>query len=43
MANVFRSLNLLFDRPNEPLIYPKGETETVFQVSEQFLVSNMYI
>ncbi|XP_061382609.1 phenoloxidase subunit 2-like [Danaus plexippus] len=37
MANVFRSLNLLFDRPNEPLIYPKGETETVFQVSEQFL------
>lgn len=39
MADVFESLELLFDRPNEPLITPKGENNSVFQLTEQFLVS----
>lgn len=37
MADVVESLKLLFDRPSEPLITPKGENNSVFQLTEQFL------
>ncbi|XP_063541091.1 phenoloxidase subunit 2-like [Cydia strobilella] len=37
MADVVNSLKLLFDRPNEPLITPKGENNAVFQLTEQVL------
>lgn len=39
MADVKKSLQLLFDRPNESLITPKGDNKAVFQLTEQFLVS----
>ncbi|XP_026333079.1 phenoloxidase subunit 2-like [Hyposmocoma kahamanoa] len=32
-----KSLTLLFDRPNEPLITPKGENNTIFQLTDQFI------
>nr|BAM76812.1 prophenoloxidase 2 [Mythimna separata] len=37
MANVVESLKLLFDRPNEPLITPKGDQKAVFQLSEKLV------
>ncbi|CAG9559319.1 unnamed protein product [Danaus chrysippus] len=37
MERVLKSFNLLFDRPFEPLITPKGEDKTVFQVAKEFL------
>ncbi|KAG7303487.1 hypothetical protein JYU34_012011 [Plutella xylostella] len=37
MSDVISSLQLLFDRPNESLITPKGEKKAVFQLTEQFL------
>nr|ABW06580.1 prophenoloxidase subunit 2 [Bombyx mandarina] len=40
MADVFESLELLFDRPNGPLITPKGENNSVFQLTEQFLTED---
>lgn len=39
MADVVKSFRLLFDRPNEPLITPKGEDGTLFQLTEDLLVS----
>lgn len=39
MADVKKSLQLLFDRPNEPLITPKGEDKALFQLTEELLVS----
>lgn len=41
MADEFtkKTLTLLFDRPNESLITPKGEGNSVFQLTEQFVVS----
>ncbi|XP_026333202.1 phenoloxidase subunit 2-like [Hyposmocoma kahamanoa] len=32
-----KCLDLLFDRPCEPLITPKGENNAVFQLTEQFI------
>lgn len=43
MSDVISSLQLLFDRPNESLITPKGEKKAVFQLTEQFLVSDSQI
>lgn len=40
MGDVVESLKLLFDRPNEPLITPKGDQKAVFQLTEQLVVSN---
>uniref|UniRef100_A0A1E1WIY6 tyrosinase n=2 Tax=Pectinophora gossypiella TaxID=13191 RepID=A0A1E1WIY6_PECGO len=37
MADVVKSLQLLFDRPSESLITPKGEQKAIFQLTEQFL------
>ncbi|XP_050666694.1 phenoloxidase 1-like isoform X1 [Leptidea sinapis] len=37
MSNVSKSLGLLFDRPNEPMVTPKGDQNVVFQLTEQFL------
>ncbi|XP_026745182.1 phenoloxidase subunit 2-like, partial [Trichoplusia ni] len=37
MADVVESLKLLFDRPNEPLITPKGDKKAVFQLTESFV------
>ncbi|XP_023951055.2 phenoloxidase 1 [Bicyclus anynana] len=37
MANVVNSLKLLFDRPNEPMVSPKGDNNALFQVTEQYL------
>jgi len=37
MADVFKSLELLMDRPSESLITPKGEEKAVFLLSEQFV------
>ncbi|KAJ2942877.1 hypothetical protein O0L34_g15067 [Tuta absoluta] len=37
MADVVKSLQLLFDRPGESLITPKGDNKAIFQLSEQFL------
>lgn len=42
MADVVESLKLLFDRPSEPLITPKGDKQAVFQLTEQFLVSLVF-
>lgn len=36
--SVAKGIELLFDRPNETLITPKGENDTVFQLTEQYLV-----
>lgn len=38
MADVLKSLELLFDRPNESLITPKGDDKAVFQLTEQIVV-----
>ncbi|GBP70065.1 Phenoloxidase subunit 2 [Eumeta japonica] len=35
--NVKESLKLLFDRPSEPLITPKGDQRALFHLTEQFL------
>lgn len=40
--NLTKSFLLLFDRPNEPLISPKGDNKAVFQLTEQFVVSLLY-
>lgn len=40
--NVIKSIELLFDRPNETLITPKGEDSELFQLTEQYLVSFSY-
>lgn len=40
MTDVVKGLSLLFDRPNEPMVSPKGDNNAIFQISEQFLVSN---
>ncbi|KAL0867933.1 hypothetical protein ABMA27_008607 [Loxostege sticticalis] len=37
MADISKSFELLFDRPNEPLISPKGENNALFQLTEQHL------
>ncbi|XP_028172901.1 phenoloxidase subunit 2-like [Ostrinia furnacalis] len=37
MADVVKSFELLFDRPNEPLITPKGDNNALFQLTEQLL------
>ncbi|KAH9629130.1 hypothetical protein HF086_008579 [Spodoptera exigua] len=37
MGDVVEYLKLLFDRPNEPLITPKGDNKAVFQLSEKLL------
>ncbi|CAH0402813.1 unnamed protein product [Chilo suppressalis] len=37
MAQLKKSFELLFDRPNEPMITPKGEENAVFQLTEQLL------
>ncbi|XP_026333174.1 phenoloxidase subunit 2-like [Hyposmocoma kahamanoa] len=39
MADEFtvKSLTLLFDRPSEPLITPKGDNKAVFQLTDQFV------
>lgn len=41
MANIVTALKLLFDRPNEPMVSPKGDNQVVFQLTEQHLVSNL--
>lgn len=38
MADVKQSIQLLFDRPTEPLFMPKGDNGAVFEVSQEFLV-----
>lgn len=43
MSNVEDSLQLLFDRPNEPVITPKGDNKAIFQLTEQFVVSYLGI
>ncbi|KAL4711933.1 hypothetical protein ACJJTC_006102 [Scirpophaga incertulas] len=37
MENLKKGFTLLFDRPNETLITPKGENNTLFQLTEQLL------
>ncbi|CAG9559300.1 unnamed protein product [Danaus chrysippus] len=37
MASIVAALKLLFDRPNEPMVSPKGDNEVVFQLTEQHL------
>ncbi|XP_053617529.1 phenoloxidase subunit 2 [Plodia interpunctella] len=37
MAALVKSFQLLFDRPNEPLITPKGDKGTLFQLTEDLL------
>ncbi|XP_060806548.1 phenoloxidase subunit 2 [Amyelois transitella] len=37
MAQLVKSFQLLFDRPNEPLITPKGDKGTLFQLTEDLL------
>ncbi|KAL0867622.1 hypothetical protein ABMA27_008380 [Loxostege sticticalis] len=37
MGEVAKSFELLFDRPNEPLITPKGDNNAIFQLTEQHL------
>ncbi|KAL0818173.1 hypothetical protein ABMA28_008687 [Loxostege sticticalis] len=37
MTSVVRSLELLFDRPNEPLITPKGDEQVLFKLNEDLL------
>nr|ADF43211.1 pro-phenoloxidase 2 [Biston betularia] len=37
MESVKKSFELLFDRPSEPLITPKGDNKAVFQLTEQFV------
>ncbi|KAF9795753.1 hypothetical protein SFRURICE_018881 [Spodoptera frugiperda] len=37
MGDVVEHLKLLFDRPNEPLITPKGDNKAVFQLSEKLV------
>lgn len=39
MADVEKYLELLFDRPSESLITPKGDQKAVFQLNEQIVVS----
>lgn len=39
MANIVENFKLLFDRPNEPMVSPKGDENVLFQLTEQFLVS----
>ncbi|XP_063833191.1 phenoloxidase subunit 2-like [Ostrinia nubilalis] len=36
-TSVVRGLELLFDRPNEPLITPKGEEQVLFKLNEELL------
>lgn len=43
MADIVESLKLLFDRPNEPLITPKGDNKAVFQLSAPLVVSKLFI
>lgn len=38
-----KSFELLFDRPNEPLITPKGEDNSLFQLTEELLVSYEFL
>ncbi|CAF4884696.1 unnamed protein product [Pieris macdunnoughi] len=40
MASVVKGLSLLFDRPNEPMVSPKGDDNAIFQISEQFLTDD---
>ncbi|CAG4933311.1 unnamed protein product [Colias eurytheme] len=40
MADVVKGLSLLFDRPNEPMISPKGDDNAIFQISEQYLTDD---
>ncbi|XP_013167402.1 PREDICTED: phenoloxidase subunit 2-like [Papilio xuthus] len=35
--SIYKSIELLFDRPNETLITPKGEDNELFQLTEQYL------
>lgn len=42
MGEVAKSFELLFDRPNEPLITPKGDNNAIFQLTEQHLVSYQF-
>nr|Q6UEH6.1 RecName: Full=Phenoloxidase subunit 2; AltName: Full=Prophenoloxidase subunit 2; Flags: Precursor [Galleria mellonella]AAQ75026.1 prophenoloxidase subunit 2 [Galleria mellonella] len=37
MTDRVKSLQLLFDRPNEPLITPKGENGAIFQLTQDLL------
>ncbi|XP_075984265.1 phenoloxidase 1-like [Anticarsia gemmatalis] len=37
MADVAESLALLFDRPNEPLITPKGDKKAIFQLTPELV------
>lgn len=39
MADIVDNLSLLFDRPNEPMIIPKGDDKALFELTEEFLVS----
>lgn len=36
---IIESFKLLFDRPNEPLITPKGDKKALFQLTEKLVVS----
>nr|AAC34256.1 prophenoloxidase [Hyphantria cunea] len=37
MADIVDNLSLLFDRPNEPMIIPKGDDKALFELTEEFL------
>ncbi|CAH2266231.1 phenoloxidase 1-like [Pararge aegeria] len=37
MADVIQNFKLLFDRPNEPMVSPKGDESVLFELTEQFL------
>lgn len=39
MADHIKALELLFDRPSEPIIMPKGEDGYIFDLDEKLLVS----
>lgn len=43
MANVIDSLQLLFDRPNEPMVSLKGDKKALFQLTEKHLVSTTFV
>lgn len=38
MTDAKKSIQLLFDRPKEPLFMPKGENNVVFDTPSNFLV-----
>ncbi|XP_052739225.1 phenoloxidase 1 [Bicyclus anynana] len=37
MSDIVENFKVLFDRPNEPMVSPKGNENVLFQLTEQFL------